>query len=79
VSSNVDTSAQTYLTLLFKKDVFFTCCRKMVKVYSLFEIFKKALNAVVKAARFMAQIRMVMVVVVGAWCPTCQLVPTWYA
>jgi hypothetical protein len=51
----------------------------MVKVYSLFEILEKALNTVVKAARFMVQIRMVMVVVVGAWHPTCELVPSWCA
>jgi len=51
----------------------------MVKVSSLFENVKKTMNAVVKAARFMAQIRMVIRMVVGAWCPTCQLVPTWRA
>jgi len=40
---------------------------------------KKALNAMVKAARFMVQIRMVIVVVVKAWCPTCEFVPSWCA
>jgi len=40
---------------------------------------KKALNAMVKAARIMVQIRIVMVVVVGAWCPTRELVPSWCA
>jgi hypothetical protein len=79
VSSSVDTSTQTYLTLLFNKDVFLLAAGKQLKVYSLFENLKKSMNAVVKAAKFIVQIRMVMVVVVGVWCPTCQLVPSWCA